>query len=125
MVDDGDVAVIIVAGELDSFAVCDLRAGITEVLGRPATLIDIRGVPFVDSAGLGALMGGIRRLREAGGNVVLCCTHSGVVRLLLMTGLERLVAITESRWRRGAYRRCVGVCLVRPVGRLDGWPSSR
>jgi anti-sigma B factor antagonist len=96
VVDDGDVAVITVAGELDSFTACELRAGISEVLGRPATLIDIRSVPFVDSAGLGALMGGIRRLREAGGNVVLCCTHAGVLRLLLVTGLDRIVAITES-----------------------------
>lgn len=96
VVDDGDEAVISVAGELDSYTACELRGGITEVLGRPATIIDIGGVPFVDSAGLGALMGGIRRLREAGGEVAICCTHPGVLRLLLMTGLDRIVAITES-----------------------------
>lgn len=93
---DGDEAVINIAGELDSFTACDLRAGITDVLGRQATIIDIRDVPFIDSAGLGALMGGIRRLREAGGDVALCCTHAGVLRLLEMTGLDRIVAITES-----------------------------
>jgi anti-sigma B factor antagonist len=96
VVDEGDDAVISVAGELDSFTACRLREGISDVLGRPATIIDIRGVPFVDSAGLGALIGGVRRLREAGGHVVLCCTHAGVRRLLLMTGLDRIVAITES-----------------------------
>lgn len=94
--DDGDEAVISVAGELDSFTACELRAGITGMLGRKATVIDIRDVPFVDSAGLGALMGGIRRLREAGGEVALCCTHPGVLRLLLVTGLDRIVAITGS-----------------------------
>jgi anti-sigma B factor antagonist len=94
--DDGDEAVISVAGELDSFTACELRAGITGVLGRKAVVIDIRDVPFVDSAGLGALMGGIRRLREAGGEVALCCTHAGVLRLLLVTGLDRIVAITGS-----------------------------
>jgi len=94
--DDGDEAVISVAGELDSFTACELRAGITGVLGRKAAVIDIRDVPFVDSAGLGALMGGIRRLREAGGEVALCCTHPGVLRLLLVTGLDRIVAITGS-----------------------------
>lgn len=96
VVDEPDEAVISVVGELDSFTATELRAGITAVLGRPATIIDIRDVPFVDSAGLGALMGGIRRLREAGGDVALCCTHPGVLRLLLMTGLDRVVAITES-----------------------------
>ena len=94
--DGGEPAVTRVAGELDSFTASELRAGITDVLGRQATVIDIRDVPFVDSAGLGALMGGIRRLREAGGNVALCCTHPGVLRLLLVTGLDRIVAVTES-----------------------------
>lgn len=96
VVDDAEAAVISAAGELDSFTACELRAGITGVLGRQATIIDLRDVPFVDSAGLGALMGGIRRLREAGGNVALCCTHPGVLRLLLVTGLDRIVAITKS-----------------------------
>lgn len=93
---EADPAVIQVAGELDSFSACELRAGIADVLGRPGTILDIRDVPFVDSAGLGALVGGIRRLREAGASVALCCTRSSVLRLLRMTGLDRIVPIAES-----------------------------
>ena len=97
LVDDvADPAVIRVVGELDSYSACELRTGIADVLGRQGTILDIRDVPFVDSAGLGAIVGGIRRLREAGASVALCCTRSSVVRLLLMTGLDRLVAITDS-----------------------------
>lgn len=94
--EDNDLAEIRVAGELDSFSACELRARIAEVLGRQGAIVDIREVPFVDSAGLGALVGGIRRLREAGACVVLCCTRSSVLRLLRMTGLDRIVAIAES-----------------------------
>lgn len=94
--DDADPAVIRVAGELDSFSACELRAGIADVLGHPGTILDIRDVPFVDSAGLGAVVGGIRRLREAGASVALCCTRSSVLRLLRMTGLDRIVPIAES-----------------------------
>ena len=97
LVDDvADPAVIRVVGELDSYSACELRTGIADVLGRHGTILDIRDVPFVDSAGLGAIVGGIRRLREAGASVALCCTRSSVVRLLLMTGLDRIVAITDS-----------------------------
>ena len=94
--DDADPAVIRVAGELDSFSACELRAGIADVLGRPGTILDIRDVPFVDSAGLGAVVGGIRRLREAGSSVALCCTRSSVLRLLRMTGMDRIVPIADS-----------------------------
>ncbi|MDQ3640118.1 MAG: STAS domain-containing protein [Actinomycetota bacterium] len=93
---DADAAVIQVAGELDSFSACELRAGIADVLGRPAVILDIRYVPFVDSAGLGAIVGGIRRLREAGASVALCCTRSSVLRLLMTTGLDRIVPIADS-----------------------------
>ena len=95
--DDAEPAVIEVAGELDSFSACELRAGIAEVLGRhPGTILDIRDVPFVDSAGLGAIVGGIRRLRETGVSVALCCTSSSVLLLLRVTGLDRIVPIAGS-----------------------------
>ena len=91
-----DPAVLTVDGELDSFSAGKLRATIGTVVGRQATIIDIRQVPFVDSAGLGALVGGIRRLHEAGGSVVVCCSRPSVLALLRMTGFDRIVVITET-----------------------------
>jgi anti-sigma B factor antagonist len=96
--------VIQVAGELDSFSACELRAGIADGLGRPGVILDIQDVPFVDSAGLGAIVGGVRRLREAGASVALCCTRSSVLRLLGTTGLDRIVPIADSR---AAARRII------------------
>jgi anti-sigma B factor antagonist len=106
---DSDPAVIRVGGELDSNSARELRAGMTGVVGRQQTIVDIREVSFVDSAGLGALVGGIRRLREAGGSVVLCCTRASVLRLLRMTGLDRIVAVTGSL---GEARRAVADALL-------------
>lgn len=100
--DDGEPTVIRVAGELDSFTAAQLREGFGQAMqvpptdGTPATVVDIREVPFVDSAGLGALVGGIRRLRQAGGHVALCCTRPSVLRLLNMTGFDRIVTVTSS-----------------------------
>jgi hypothetical protein len=53
-------------------------------------------VVFIDSAGLGALIGGIRRAREWGGDVVLACSRPSLNRLLLMTGIDRIVTITDT-----------------------------
>lgn len=91
-----EASVLRVEGELDSFSAAQLRDGFVSLVGRGDTLVDIRGVLFMDSAGLGALIGGIRRLREAGSTVAVCCTRSSVRRLLQMTGLDRIVTISDS-----------------------------
>ena len=91
-----DPRVIRVHGELDSYTAGQLRDGIATTVGRPAVIIDLREVPFVDSAGLGALVGGVRRLREAGTGVAVCCDTSSVRRLLAVTGFDRMIAITDT-----------------------------
>ena len=61
-----------------------------------ALLIDLSDVPFMDSAGLGALIGGIRRTREAGGEVAVACSRPSLTRLLHTTGFDRIVPVAES-----------------------------
>lgn len=97
MVDDQDDPTVIYAyGDLDSLSANQLREAVAGVVGRPASIIDICDVPFLDSAGLGALVGAIRRLRESGTSVALCCTTPMVLRLFTVTGLDRLVAVVGS-----------------------------
>lgn len=88
--------VIYARGDLDSFSAGHLRETFIGVVGRPGIIVDISEVPFLDSAGLGALVGGIRRLRESGTTVALCCTTPRVLRLLDVTGLDRLVPVVSS-----------------------------
>jgi len=53
-------------------------------------------VPFIDSAGLGALIGGIRRIRENEGRVVVYCNGATLLRLLHTTGFDRIVPVEET-----------------------------
>ena len=48
-------------GELDAFTVSQFRQALAELASSRRLVIDMSGIPFVDSAGLGALIGGIRR----------------------------------------------------------------
>ena len=59
-------------------------------------LIDLSEVPFMDSAGLGALIGGIRRVREAEGDVAVISTTPSLNRLLHTTGFDRIVPVCET-----------------------------
>jgi anti-sigma B factor antagonist len=83
-------------GELDAFTVSQFRQALAELASTPRLLIDMAGVPFVDSAGLGALIGGIRRSREMGGDVAVSCSRPTLTRLLRTTGFDRIVTVAET-----------------------------
>ncbi len=83
-------------GELDAFTVSQFRQALAELASSPRLVIDLSGVPFVDSAGLGALIGGIRRARELGGDVAVACNRAPLLRLLRTTGFDRIVAVADT-----------------------------
>ncbi|MGH9165590.1 MAG: STAS domain-containing protein [Acidimicrobiales bacterium] len=83
-------------GELDAFTVSQFRQALADLAGNSRLLIDMSGVPFVDSAGLGALIGGIRRARELGGDVAVVCNRPTLTRLLRTTGFDRIVTVAET-----------------------------
>ena len=83
-------------GDLASSTAPQLR----DELGRhpsPSRLIvDLSEVPFIDSAGLGALIGGIRRVREDGGDVALAGPRREVMKGLRTTGFDRMLPVTAT-----------------------------
>ncbi len=83
-------------GELDAYTVGQFREALGGLASSRLLLIDLSSVPFMDSAGLGALIGGIRRAREAGGDVAVACSRPTLTRLLHTTGFDRIVPVTET-----------------------------
>jgi len=83
-------------GELDAYTVGQFRESLGDLASTGRLLIDLSEVPFMDSAGLGALIGGIRRAREAGGEVAVACSRPTLTRLLHTTGFDRIVPVTET-----------------------------
>lgn len=83
-------------GELDAFTVGHFRESLTELGGGERVLIDLSGVPFLDSAGLGALIGGVRRAREGGGDVAVYGARPAVARLLHTTGFDRVATVSDT-----------------------------
>lgn len=92
----GEYTVCRPVGELDAFTVGQFRETLTELGGDRRLVIDLSGVPFLDSAGLGALIGGVRRSREAGGDVAVYGARPAVARLLHTTGFDRVASVSES-----------------------------
>jgi anti-sigma B factor antagonist len=85
-------------GDLDVYTVGSLRDAIGRMIeeGTPRVVVDLDSVPFMDSSGLGALMGGVRRLREAGGDLAIACTREQHLKLFSITGFGEGVSISPT-----------------------------
>lgn len=94
--ESGDYVVCRPKGELDAFTVSQFREALAELSSRSRLVIDLSEVPFMDSAGLGALIGGIRRTREQGGDVSVSCNRATLIRLLRTTGFDRVVTVADT-----------------------------
>ncbi len=84
------------SGEIDAYTVGAFREALANLASSERLLIDLADVPFMDSAGLGALIGGIRKVREVEGAVAVSCPRQTLLRLLHTTGFDRIVPVTES-----------------------------
>lgn len=95
---EGSWSVVDVHGEIDLSTAPKLRARIVELVaeGRNRIVANLEGVEFMDSTGLGVLMGALRRVREQDGELVLVCTNRPVLRILDLTSLDKVFHIYDS-----------------------------
>ncbi len=89
-------AVLRPEGDLDAFTATPFRRAIADMVTSPRLVIDLSAVAFIDSAGLGALIGGIRRTREMGGQVCVSCNRPGLLRVLHSTGFDTFVTVVDT-----------------------------
>ena len=87
-------------GDIDHHSAVAVRSGMDTLLYkiRPRRLyLDLSGVDFMDSSGLGLIMGRYALLKELGGDVVVSEPSVGVERVLRLAGLERMVRIERAK----------------------------
>lgn len=90
-----DYTILRPRGDIDAYSVGVFRDGLATEAHAQRLLIDLSDVPFMDSAGLGALIGGIRRNRDNDGEIVVVCNETALTRLLHTTGFDRIVPVVE------------------------------
>jgi anti-sigma B factor antagonist len=90
--------VLAVKGEVDVYTAPRLREKLVELVsqGRHQIVVDLDGVDFLDSTGLGVLVGGLKRLRSHDGDLELVCTQSRILKVFEITGLTKVFSIHES-----------------------------
>jgi anti-sigma B factor antagonist len=94
---DGTV-VITASGALTIYTLHRLRELTISVIAAepPAVVIDLDAVTWMDSTGLGVLVGARRRLQGQGGRLAVACSREDVRRLLRVTGLLDVLRVVPS-----------------------------
>jgi anti-sigma B factor antagonist len=94
-----DIVVVVVQGELDANTAPDLRAKFEELVGQGENqyVIDLTGVPVMDSSGIAALVNLFKRVRIGAGDVKLCGIREEIMEIFQLTRLDRVFDIFDSR----------------------------
>jgi anti-sigma B factor antagonist len=90
--------VLAVSGEVDVYTAPRLRERLVDLVsqGHRQIVVDLEGVDFLDSTGLGVLVGGLKRLRSHGGDLSLVCTQARILKVFEITGLTTVFSIAET-----------------------------
>jgi anti-sigma B factor antagonist len=94
----GSAQVVAVAGEIDVYTSPRLRERLVTLVngGATAIVVDLEQVDFIDSTGLGVLVGVLKRLRARGGTMSVVCRQEGLLRVFRITGLDKVFAIHDT-----------------------------
>jgi anti-sigma B factor antagonist len=94
----GGRTVVAVEGEIDVYTAPKLRDTITELVagGNYDLVIDMEGVEFLDSTGLGVLVGGLKKVRAHDGSLQLVCSQDRLLKIFRITGLSKVFTIHPS-----------------------------
>lgn len=95
---DGSFEVIEVGGEVDVYTAPKLRETIIEAVegGHTLLIVDVENVDFLDSTGLGVLVGALKRVRAEGGSLDIVCTHERLLKIFEITGLHKVFGLHDS-----------------------------
>ena len=96
-------AVVTLHGELDAHDAPRLRTlfgGAVESLAgadAPRLVLDLTAVEFLDSTALGTMIGALRRVREAGGEMIVVLPETSARRIFEITGLDSVLDVSATR----------------------------
>jgi len=92
--------VVAAGGEIDAHTAPRLRGQLHKVLAEPGVthlVIDLSSATFLDSSALGVLVGALKRMKEADGQLDIVLPTSPLRRIFEITALDRVLVLHETR----------------------------
>ena len=97
---EGKTVVVSLSGEIDHHNAASLRTGIDKLICEkrpPKLVLDLANIAFMDSSGLGLIMGRYSLVREFGGELAVRNPNAGVLKICKLAGMERMVRIENKK----------------------------
>ncbi len=93
------VVVLKLDGEVDVYTAPKLKSRLVDLVdqGKFKIVVDLEEVDFMDSSGLGVLVGGLKRVRSHDGAIALVCTQENILKIFRITGLVKVFPIFENQ----------------------------
>ena len=90
--------VVSVVGEIDVYTAPRLRELLIELVntGFYQLVVNMEKVEFLDSTGLGVLVGGLKKVRAHDGSLQLVCNQDRLLKIFRITGLAKVFAIHDT-----------------------------
>jgi anti-sigma B factor antagonist len=87
--------IVDVQGDVDLASAPVLRTRLDDLLtsGSRRILVNLEGVSFMDSSGLNAIVAAMRGVREVDGEIAVVCTNETILKILSITGIDRLLTV--------------------------------
>ena len=95
---DGPFTVIEVSGEVDVYTAPRLREAVVSAIdgGNVRLVVDVDNVEFLDSTGVGVLVGALKKVRYGGGTLDIVCTQPRLLKIFEITGLDKVFGLHGS-----------------------------
>ena len=93
----GNAVTVVIAGELDHFAAPQIRR-LDELLEDQTVthlVLDLENLTFMDSSGIGMLLGRLRALQARGGSLSVKHMQPPVEKLFRLSGLDRVIGVED------------------------------
>ncbi len=97
---EGQALIVTLRGELDLHTSPEFKEKLSKLFEMHASIthliMDIKGLSFIDSSGLGVILGRYRELQERGGRLYFVQANAQVKRILQMSGFQKISEFANS-----------------------------
>ncbi len=96
--EDKKIQSVTISGEIDVYSSPKVKELLNSIIedGYNKLYIDLENVRYIDSTGLGVLIGALKKVRENDGSILLVCTNPQIRKIFNITGLVKIFDLLDT-----------------------------